>query len=284
MPRKVGYLFSGERDLDNALQASRQVLGINTVTGDTPGPNTSILFVKITSIIEDTDNKEATAEEVVFDGSQNTFITPPSPWVFDSENISDDQTTTNIHSSKSLAVDDILQVLFYPDQEEVSQWLAINKGSGAERPVIISSGETFEFGAIITSPTDLTPITEFTSEDEIKFKSIMPWGDVVDVPDDFIFIGDLTLTTYYTDSYPKTMHAKINSAYPTSGGVTQFQVLDSQSPTGRVLFNPAGEELILEGFDNGGSSNTARAYFGDKYFVCSYDHVSGNFYFNHPIF
>ena len=255
-----------------------------------------VIFAKITELVdqvdgEDTDGKVAKGIEYYYNSETFDKEEAPDALIFDEED-----TTINksgyIYSDTALEVDQIVEVFKYTDydlkedQANNMEWLVrTGGGGGAERPVIISSGETFEFGAIITSPTDLTPIREFTAEEGITFKSIMPWGSSDDVPDDFIFVGDLKLTTYYTESYPKTLYAKVNGAYPESGGIVLFDIVDSQSPTANLLLdNPAGRELILSGFDSAGSSNTARGYFNGKLFVCSYDHTDGNFYFNHPIF
>ena len=148
----------------------------------------------------------------------------------------------------------------------------------------MSAGSNFEFGAIITSPTDLAPITIFTEEDDFTFKSIMPWGATVDLPADYRYIADLVDTNYFDQDYPKTLWARPTQSYPASGGITSFDIYDARTTNGNILDGLVGSELILEDFDNSEASSTAKNYFNGKFFACSYNHNDGNFYFDHPLF
>lgn len=116
MARNVGYVFGAERDLDRALETSRRVLGVNQTGGNPARPIYTNLFARITEIVADTDNKEAKAEEVVYDLASHDFIDPAVPWIFDSDLIGDDHTEGNVFSGEDLSEGDIGQLLFYPDE------------------------------------------------------------------------------------------------------------------------------------------------------------------------
>jgi len=283
MGRKVGYLFRTENQLDRSIEATRRVLGLDKSGGNTPDSNGSPLFAKITSIVTDTGGKEAKAVEVQFNGTSNSFVTDTNFLIFDSDNIANDRTTTNIHSDSAMKVGDVIQEMFYPDVTEVSQWLAVASG-GADRPAIITPGATFTDGAQITSPSDETAIVEF-DPGQFTFKGLLPWGDTINLPSDFKFIGDLFDTTYFTQSYPKTLWAKVGEVYPTSGGITTYQILDARSSTGVELDTGAsGRDLILQDFDNTTASLESRSYYNGKYFACSYNYSDDAYYFDFNLF
>ena len=199
------YAFSKASDLPRVSNSVRFTEARTIGGGEIGGFDTPPFFVKITSIIEETGSKQAKGVAVLFNGTTGAFVVPEKGWVFDADN-EGVYGQENIYSTSAMAVDDIVEVVQYVDTTNVSQWLVMPSAtSGAERPVIMAAGDEYEFGAIITSPVDDTAIKEFTAEESISFKTLLPWGSVADVPDDFKFVGDLVGNTYYTESYPKTI-------------------------------------------------------------------------------
>lgn len=308
------YAFSSQSDIDRLSLSVKKTEGRFNVGGGGGGGESIVTFAKVTEIVEEitievdgeeetleTDQKVAKGIEYIYDSDTFSLSEAPDPLIFDE----DDTTlrkTGYIYSDTAMKIGDIVEVFKYVDialkenQKNNMQWLKRSSG-GAERPVIMSAGELFEFGAIITSPTDLAPIREFTEEDAVSFASIMPWSNTngthtADAPEDFIYVGDLQSSilgpVYYTESYPKTLWAKPLDSYPLTGGITSFDILDSCSDTANILLSSSSEdvtaELVLAGFDNSEASTTVQEYFINKFFPCSYDHVSGNFFFTHPIF
>jgi len=282
MPENNIYAFSKASDLPRVSNSVRYTEARTIGGGNIGGFDTPPFFAKVTSIIEETGNKQAKAVAVLFNGTTAAFEVPDQGWIFDSDNTGV-YGQENIYSTSEMAVNDIVEVVQYVDTTDVSQWLVMPSGGGAERPVIMAAGDEFEFGAIITSPTDETALTVFTAEQSIIFKTLLPWGAVADVPDDFKFVGDLNGTTYYTESYPKTIWCRPNETYPTVGGITNFDLLDSKSQTATVFATPAGAELILDDFDNVNASTQSRAYFNGKLFACSFNFNDGNFYLDFPL-
>ncbi len=290
------YAFSSQQDLDRISLSVRATEGRTRVGGGTGGNRGKVIFAEVTELVddidgEDTDGKVAKGIEFFYNSVTFEKTESADPRIFD-----EDDTTINktgyIYSDTALSIGQIVEVFKYndptlkADQKNNMQWLVRSGGGGgAERPVIMSAGETFEFGAIITSPTDLTPIKVFTAEESITFKSIMPWGATVDLPADYRYIADLVETTYFDQDYPKTLWARSSQSYPASGGITSFNIYDSRTTNGNSIFIPLdGEELILEDFDNADASSTAKNYFNGKFFACSYNHNDGNFYLDHPLF
>ena len=262
--------------------------------GGTGGNRGKVIFAKVTELVdeidgEDTNGKAAKGIEYFYDSTVFEKDESVDPRIFD-----DEDTTINktgyIYSDTALSIGQIVEVFKYndptlkADQKNNMQWLVRSGGGGDERPVIMSAGSNFEFGAIITSPTDLAPITIFTEEDDFTFKSIMPWGATVDLPADYRYIADLVDTNYFDQDYPKTLWARPTQSYPASGGITSFDIYDARTTNGNILDGLVGSELILEDFDNSEASSTAKNYFNGKFFACSYNHNDGNFYFDHPLF
>ena len=283
------YAFSSQSDIDRIGVSVKTTEGINNVGGTSNGGfNVNATFAKITALRASTGGKQATGIEYIYDSDTWTKIEDTSPTVYD-----DDDSTSlksgDIYSDTAMKVGDIVEITPYVDkalkvnQADNMQWLARIGGGGAERPVIMAAGDEFTYGAIITSPTDETATTEFEASDGITFKTLLPWGAVADVPDDFKFVGDLVGTTYYTESYPKTIWCRPNETYPTSGGITNFDLLDSKSQTATEFATPVGAELILDDFDNINASTQSRGYFSGKLFACSYNFNDGNFYLDFPL-
>ena len=157
--RQVGFLFKNESDLDNTLEANRRTLAIDTQGNKTPLSDSGITYAKVTALVVGSGDKEVKAVEVVFDGATNTHVAPDGiAWIYDSDNINDDHTTTNIRSSVKLSVNDIIEVAFYPDKSEVSQWIKAGLGGGAQRPFIkiTTSTDVNNYIANVITPTSAT--------------------------------------------------------------------------------------------------------------------------------
>ena len=288
------YAFSSQQDIDRISLSVRDTEGRTRLGGGTGGNIGKVIFAKVTELVdeidsEDTNGKVAKGIEYFYDSTVFEKDESVDPRIFD-----DEDTTINktgyIYSDTALSIGQIVEVFKYndptlkADQKNNMQWLVRSGGGGDERPVIMSAGSNFEFGAIITSPTDLAPITIFTEEDDFTFKSIMPWGATVDLPADYRYIADLVDTNYFDQDYPKTLWARPTQSYPASGGITSFDIYDARTTNGNILDGLVGSELILEDFDNSEASSTAKNYFNGKFFACSYNHNDGNFYFDHPLF
>ncbi|HIO50826.1 TPA: hypothetical protein EYN23_26225 [Candidatus Poribacteria bacterium] len=288
------YAFSSQQDIDRISLSVRDTEGRTRLGGGTGGNRGKVIFAKVTELVdeidsEDTNGKVAKGIEYFYDSTVFEKDESVDPRIFD-----DEDTTINktgyIYSDTALSIGQIVEVFKYndptlkADQKNNMQWLVRSGGGGDERPVIMSAGSNFEFGAIITSPTDLAPITIFTEEDDFTFKSIMPWGATVDLPADYRYIADLVDTNYFDQDYPKTLWARPTQSYPASGGITSFDIYDARTTNGNILDGLVGSELILEDFDNSEASSTAKNYFNGKFFACSYNHNDGNFYFDHPLF
>lgn len=286
------YGFHNESDIDRISLSVRKTEARTRGGGFIDGFDLPPYFAKITELVDGSDGKRAKGIQVIFNSTSLSYIDAPGGWVFD-----DDDTTINgegdIYNDTAMTVDQIVEVSRYNEEVEKADkmaWLVpkASGGGGAERPAIITQGATFEFGAQITAPNDATPITEFT-DGQYQFKALLPWGDDIALPDDFKFVGDLFGTTYFTESYPKSIWAKPNETYPTSGGLTDFRIYDSASvDNGTLLYNSQDvgndAELILENFANGSASVESREYFDEEIFPCSYNPADGNFYFTHPLF
>lgn len=160
--RKVGYLFKNESDLDNTKKASRVILSINTAGAQVPlirGERTA--FAKVVSLVADTDGKQAICVEVVPDATSGDYAAPTgTPWNFDTDNISNEYTTTNVLSMVPLAVDEVVEIEPYIDKSEDFQWLAKKQGGSALVYVEITATTNISTytATIFNNPIDRTSI------------------------------------------------------------------------------------------------------------------------------
>lgn len=162
MARKVGYLFKHESDLDRAKEASRRVLGIDSVNG-AGGLNRGLIkvFAKVTSLVAATDDKQALAVEVVPDSATGDYAVPTgTAWIFDTDNVSNDYTTTNVLSMVALAVDEVVEVVQYIDKSGDFQWLAVKSGGSALVYIEITASTNISTytGTIFDNPIDRTSV------------------------------------------------------------------------------------------------------------------------------
>lgn len=163
MGRKVGYLFKNESDLDNTKKANRITLGINTAGAQVPlirGKRTA--FAKVVSLVADTDGKQAICVEVVPDATTGDYAVPTgTAWNFDTDNLSNEYTTTNVLSMVALAVDEVVEVEAYIDKSEDFQWLAKKQGGGTTTVYIEITATTnisTYTGTIFDNPIDRTSV------------------------------------------------------------------------------------------------------------------------------
>lgn len=188
--RKVGYVFNKENDFDRTKEATRIVLGIDSTNAQIPLIRGKITaFVKVLSLIADTDDKQAKCVEVVPDATTGDYAVPlGTPWQFDSDNLTNDYTTTNVLSMTALAVDEVVEVEPYIDKSTDFQWLAKKQGGGSTRAFItivtVTNKNTY-VGDVIT-PTSGTPLiedvtvkTSFSSEGLLKVGDEM-WADLLE--------------------------------------------------------------------------------------------------------
>jgi len=159
MGRKVGYLFAKESDLDRTKRSNNIVLGIDTTAAQTPLIRGKITaFVKVLSLVAMTDDKQAKCVEVVPDATTGDYAVPlGTPWQFDSDNLTNDYTTTNVLSMTALAVDEVVEVEQYIDKSTDFQWLAKKQGGGSTTVYIEITADTnisTYTGTIFDNPID----------------------------------------------------------------------------------------------------------------------------------
>jgi len=161
--RKVGYVFNKENDFDRTKEATRIVLGIDSTNTQIPLIRGKITaFVKVLSLVAMTDDKQAKCVEVVPDATTGDYAVPlGTPWQFDSDNLTNDYTTTNVLSMTALAVDEVVEVEQYIDKSTDFQWLAKKQGGGSSLVYIEITGDTnisTYTGTIYNNPIDRTQI------------------------------------------------------------------------------------------------------------------------------
>ena len=162
--RKVGYVFKTENDIDRTLESNRRVLGIDKTNGQ-GGLRRGLIpvFVKVVSLVASTDDKQAKCVEVVPDATTGDYAVPiGTPWQFDSDNLANDYTTTNVLSMTALAVDEVVEVEEYIDKSTDFQWLAKKQGGSASGIFILkitaSTNANTYTASIIDNRTDETVI------------------------------------------------------------------------------------------------------------------------------
>lgn len=128
--RKVGYIYRKESDLDDSLRVNRIVLGIDTSNSISPPAENDIKFAKVTLIRDNTDSKQAKAIEVQYNATTRTDEVPDEPIIYDSENITDDRTTSDIYSREPLAVGDVIELTSNDDKSDLLQWMVRQSGGG----------------------------------------------------------------------------------------------------------------------------------------------------------
>ena len=278
------YAFNSQSDIDRVAQSVRVTEGRFITGGGMLGEDTFPLFAKITSIVADTDNKQAKAIQVVPDASIGDYAEPTDPWIFDADDTSNFG-QGDIYSTMSLAVDDVVQVFRYKDKSDESEFISIPVGAGVQRPIIQTAG-VLAFGAELESIISKDVKEEFTETQ--SFRALLPWGETVILPDDYIFTADVDSSgTYYTEVFPVNMYVKPLESYPAATGITQFEIYESGIDTSLQLYNTATAttlyKLILADFDFPNASTPAKDYYNGKMFPVSFSVEDKAFYFISPL-
>jgi hypothetical protein len=157
-------------------------------------------YAEITSLVSETDDKQAKGEQRVYEGASLSFETPTSPWVFDIDNTTA-QGQGDIFSDQALTVGDIVEVVPYVDSDGTATWI-VRRGGGTASRTIIKTAGALTYGAILENITTQTVKQEFTEAQ--SFKALLPWGSTIDLPDDYVFTADLDGdNVYYTETYPQ---------------------------------------------------------------------------------
>ena len=176
--RKVGYIYKKESDLDDSLRVNRIVLGIDTSNSVSPPAENDIKFAKVTLIRDNTDSKQAKAIEVQYNATTRANEVPDEPIIYDSENITNDRTTSDIYSAEALAVDDVVEITSYDDKSDLLQWMVRQSGGGAQRPYLeitdSSDINTYEGTVFDNVPVGLTGAAFVTARsDQFSLKEGM---------------------------------------------------------------------------------------------------------------
>ncbi len=271
--------------INRAARSFRVTEGRNSSSGEFSPFGNSPIYAKITEIVSSTENHEAKGTQVYYNLDDKEWITAPNGWRFDE----DDDTAIgqkNIYSDADLSVDDIIEVVLFQDSTEREQWYGKKAGGGGvQRPLIRTAG-FLAFGAELESIVGQAIKTEFTETQ--SFRALLPWGETVILPDDYVFTADVDSSgTYYTEVFPNSMFVKPLESYPAATGITQFVVYESGIDTSLELYNTATAttlfKLILADFDFVNASTPAKAYYSGKMFPVSFSLEDNAFYFISPL-
>ena len=183
MARTVGFLYKDEKGLDDAMLATRIVLGINQTTGEQLIGSGRTVFAKVTALRADTDDKQATAVTVVYNATTRAFETNDE-LTFDSDNATADRTTTDIFSSEAMEVDQVLKIIPYGDSSEAEQWMAEQSGAGSTRVLIRLNADS-----VSANPGEYAGdiVTQRTATGNIVTANVTIWAPQINQ-------GDLPLT------------------------------------------------------------------------------------------
>ncbi|MCM8527318.1 MAG: hypothetical protein NE327_12430 [Lentisphaeraceae bacterium] len=146
------YAFGSQLDFENAKYAGEKIRSQDKSPPVVNAQKQSrSIFAKVTELVADTDDKQAKGIEVVYNISNQSFEDPvPSLWTFDSDNLDDDYTTTDIYSNLALEVDEIVEIIQIPDSEnEESVNLAVKSGSSQSIVIIPRSVDGNDYTADI---------------------------------------------------------------------------------------------------------------------------------------
>lgn len=280
------YAFSSQSDLDRIAESVKKTESRESLNPDFLRISQGPFFARVTSIVSDTDSKRAKAVSLVYDIDSHGLIVPSNSFVYDSEST---LTTAqrDIFSDTALSVDQDVELMPYADSTGEVEWL-VRKSGGAQRPVIKTAGD-LAFGAELEGINGVIK-SEFTSTQ--FFRALLPWGDTVDLPDDFIFTADIDTvsssgTTYYTEAWPTSMYAFPEGSYPAVEGYTTFKIRSSNVETSTLLYDSSAANqafnLILDNFDFANASTAAKNYYLNFGFPVSFSVVDQAFYFTSPL-
>lgn len=157
--RRVAYAFNSEAQLDASLKAGRLASLIDFTKGFNLAGSAPVIYAKVTAVRAGSGNKRASATQVQFDDTTNDWATLTNPLIFDSDNVTDDSTTTDLISPFILKVNDIVEVVPYLDNSETQQWIARTTNSQNPRAYVkitaVTDADDYT-GSVLTSPFDAT--------------------------------------------------------------------------------------------------------------------------------
>lgn len=277
------YAFKDETTLDTVIDIAYQhSLQLNALPLSDDG--LIIIYAEILTLIEDTDGKEGTGIQRVFDATLNEFTAPDGdPFIWDKVNISDDRTTGNIHLDVALEVGRVYRILLYPDKTGVAQWLAESGGGGGSL-VYATSPNTqldaaFTLGATFPFPGDT--VANATALDAGTFYLSTPWNTRFVAPIRQFGLWskkDNDYTIAIDDFYIKP---SANYAAGAGVGITSFTCYYNNVATFSLGTNsafPSGVKTLRDGFDSANASTNSLNYFNGKIFPCTYDAANNIIY------
>lgn len=280
------YAFSSQSDLDRISQSVRDTEARTSLNPDFFSNKRGPYFARITALVDDTDGKRAKGISLDYDISLLALASSSSSFPYDS--ISKETSAQHdIFSNTALTVDDEVELIPYVDATGEVEWLVRESGGGgAQRPIIQTAG-VLAFGGELEGLNKVVK-TEFI--ETTLFKALLPWGDTVNLPDDFVFTADidtvsLPQTQYYTEAWPTSMYAFPQEIYPSAAGITDFQVRSSNVETSTLLYDSdtGSFNLILDNFDFANASTAAKQYYTNFGFPVSFSVVDQAFYFTSPL-
>jgi len=281
------YAYGNESDLDTSLEVIRDYRNFNTVPVQAGNDSERIIFAKVDT---GESGKSVTATEVVWNSTTEAFEAPEgTAWKWDTANIANDYTVGNLTASEDLTADQVVEVIFYPDKSESTQFMARTSGGGSL--VYATSPNTtfdasFTYGATANEPSatvgDFTALTIAAS-----FKLTTPWNTAVTAPDKLFGwwnkVGDnynLAVDSFYVK--PSANYSAVAGT-----GITTFTAYWNKVATHSLGINtafPSGIKILLDGFDAANASTNSLNYFNGKIFPCTYDTENNIIYLDHPSF
>ena len=288
MGRKVGYLFAKESDLDRTKRSNNIVLGIDTTAAQTPLIRGKITaFVKVLSLVAMTEDKKAKCVDVVPDSTTGDYAVPlGTPWQFDSDNLTNDYTTTNVLSMTALAVDEVVEVEQYIDKSTDFQWLAKKQGGGSSLIWLTTdnTGLSFADGARYDRPGGTG--SALTVDDTYYIST--PWNTRIVPPiNNFGYFVQAGKDWYKTITQ---FSVKPSANYPSGAGagITAFTCYlersDSSLNLGTNTAFPSGIKIILDGFDNENAALNSLNFFNGKVFDARFDTAANIIYLDKASF
>jgi hypothetical protein len=280
------YAFQREEDLDTALQMAQQFRDYSTVNRDGSGDSPRTIFAKVTELRAGTDDKQCKATEVVYNADTQAFEAPTgTAWIFNSDNVANDNTTTDIFSSETLEVDEVVEVFLYPDKSESEQWMARKSGGGSSLVYATSPNTTLDasytYGATFDEPAG----TGTALGSSALFYLSTPWNTRLTAPTALFAWWNKISDNYYlpVDDF----YCKPTANYTANTGVGTFTCYYNDSETHSLGTNtafPSGVKAVLDGFDAVNASSNSQSYFNGKIFPCRYDSENNIIYLDHPKF
>ena len=148
------YAYGNESDLDTSLEVIRDYRNFNTVPVQAGNDSERVIFAKVDT---GESGKSVTATEVVWNSTTEAFEAPTgTAWKWDTANIANDYTVGNLTASEDLTADQVVEVIFYPDKSESTQFMARTSGGSDVVYIEITASTNINTytGTIYDNPTD----------------------------------------------------------------------------------------------------------------------------------